>query len=237
MVNYHGNRTAPTIAIVSVPRLRALHLDEDVDDESGEGDRSGWIPKPSARYDDQKLFKAIRAEYRRSHGLFRRIMSARKLKSIQVLDYMTMAQLSTRHENPARSSSFCLAAVHDGHFIEQRMTELFHNPKLAHGSREIANWVCSLPENADGPVSECDKKALEFVEGWNFGKIFCALGLVILASIIAGVLWVFIGIGGQSVGFRDAGGRVQTGAALGLLTLLLGWTITGAWVLLSWTLA
>ena len=41
-------------------------------------------------------------------------------------------------------------------------------------------------------------------------------------------------VGEQNLGFRDAGGRVETGVVLGILALMFGWTGIGAWVLLSW---
>ncbi len=71
-------------------------------------------------------------------------------------------------------------------------------------------------------------------------KIVGAVASVVLLSILATLLWVFVGVGSQlpgtevSMGFRDAGGRVETGVALGAFVLLLGWTGVGAWVALSW---
>ena len=94
--------------------------------------------------------------------------------------------------------------------------------------------------------------ALELVEGWKVSRIAVALAVVVVLSLVGTLLWTFLGIGGGlrlqnearvgfpvelkmvSAGFRQAGSRVQTGVVLGVLVLLLGWTVVGAWMLLSW---
>lgn len=40
--------------------------------------------------------------------------------------------------------------------------------------------------------------------------------------------------GALPVGYKGSGGRVETGAVLGMLVLMFGWTGVGAWLGLSW---
>lgn len=68
---------------------------------------------------------------------------------------------------------------------------------------------------------------LEFVEGWNIRRILVALGVVLVLSLPATLLWVFFGTAWMHVGFRGAGERVVTGLPSRLLVLLLGWTGVG----------
>lgn len=85
--------------------------------------------------------------------------------------------------------------------------------------------------------------ALELVEGWCVLKIGMALVAVLLVSAFSASLRTFLGARGCALcflrnetqtGFRNAGGRLETNAMLGLLVLLLGWTAVGGWVFLSW---
>ena len=77
---------------------------------------------------------------------------------------------------------------------------------------------------------------LEFVEGWNIGRILVVLGVVLVLSLLATLLWVFFGTTWIHVGFRGVGERVATGLLLGLLVLLLGWTGVGGRLWVSWLL-
>ncbi len=105
---------------------------------------------------------------------------------------------------------------------------------------------------------------LVLVEGWCIARILAAVTSVMLLSILAALLWILVGVGGQTsatsgtwvsrgpvvgAGGRwddvagpggrleqagDAGGRVEAGVVLGAFVLLLGWTGIGAWAVLSW---
>ena len=52
---------------------------------------------------------------------------------------------------------------------------------------------------------------LEFVEGWNIRRILVALGVVLVLSLPATLLWVLFGTTWMHVGFRGAGEGVATG--------------------------
>lgn len=75
---------------------------------------------------------------------------------------------------------------------------------------------------------------LEFVDGWNIGRILVAFGVVLVLSLLATLLWILFGTTWIYVGFRGAGERVATGLLLGLLLLFLGWTGVGGWLWVSW---
>lgn len=76
--------------------------------------------------------------------------------------------------------------------------------------------------------------ALDFVEGWSASRILAALGVIVGASLAAGLLWVFLGVGADDVGFRGAGSRVGTGMLMGAFVLLVGWTGVLGWMGVSW---
>lgn len=121
------------------------------------------------------------------------------------------------------------------------MLALYRNPKLGRGEHAWVDWIGRRPEN--NGVMGSEKIALELVEGWCVRKIGMALVAVLLASALSALLWTFLGEGGCTLcfirnetqtGFRNAGGRLEAGAMLGLLVLSLGWTAVGGWVFLSW---
>ncbi|KAF4552460.1 Hypothetical protein D9617_10g074420 [Elsinoe fawcettii] len=97
---------------------------------------------------------------------------------------------------------------------------------------------------------EDEFEGLEFVLGWDVGKIVAFLGVVVLLAIAAALLWIFLGprsgggflmrpavltegLGGVSR-YQGAGDRVGAGVVLGICTLLVGLTAFGAWIGVSW---
>ena len=182
--------------------------------------------------DDAHLFSLLRYQYTLLRPLPRQLLSARCLTGITLLSFSHLSQLAARHERPVTLKTF---RVVDGVFAEKRMGRL--------GGDEGGEGKAKDKEKGE-------KLALEFVEGWAVGKIVCVLVTVLVASLAAILLWVFLGAGagaqgevlqpgeysgiGGREGVRGAGGRVETGLVLGVLVLLVGWTGTGAWVLLSW---
>ena len=131
-------------------------------------------------------------------------------------------------------------------FVEEQLLRLYQSPSEGKGRRQWVEWVNSLPENADRESSSGEKVAVEFVEGWDGTRIALTIVTVVIASILAMFLWVFLGPGGQEVntshgglsqeyvGYDGGGGRLAGGVVLGVLVLLIGWTGIGAWILLSW---
>jgi hypothetical protein len=77
---------------------------------------------------------------------------------------------------------------------------------------------------------------LEFVEGLCVWRIVIAMIVVVLVSIAAALLWVFLGLSVLPVGYNGAGARVGEGAVFGGFVLLVGGVIVGGWIWVSWLL-
>lgn len=207
-------------------------------------------------FDDEKLFKLIRSEYNSMRGSLRRLASARTVRSMNLLAYCSTSELVSKQAKPVHFRH----QDNDEHLAEARMLDLFKKPKLGKRRHEWVEWVTTLPENSNlEPADSNERIALELVEGWSTRKFLAAVVAVLACSLTITLLWIFLGAGGDSlgfessnvslpgglmgsneesfespVGFKGAGGRVETGVALGILVLMFGWTSIGAWVLLNW---
>ena len=76
---------------------------------------------------------------------------------------------------------------------------------------------------------------LEFVEGWSLPRVLGAVAVVLVLAVAATLLWLFLGVrflGGA--GYRGAGSRVGESMLVGLMVLLLGWSLVAAWMGVSW---
>lgn len=229
---------------------------------------------PPAQVDDEEFARRVWSEYRRLRGRAMVCLSARKMVGARVLAYRHVSELSdlvgageaaATHGGKWRAGSWEFGGepagewgvrprrfrVTDGEFAEQRMLELLRHPRLGRGSSAWVQWVAGLPEN-NGGEAHAERLALEVLEGWSVRRI-AGVGIgVVVASLAALLLWVFLGVGGEESmtvrqgvfeevhrtevgrGMGSAGGRVGVGVELSLLTLLLGWTGTAAWIVLSW---
>lgn len=81
-------------------------------------------------------------------------------------------------------------------------------------------------------------EGLEFVVSWSARRILLALTLVLVLSLAATLLWVFLGKSshgdGGSSGFMGAGDRVVGGVVMGICVLLIGCFGIGGWIGVSW---
>lgn len=206
-------------------------------------------------FDDEKLFKLIRSEYNSMRGSLRRLASARTVRSMNLLAYCSTSELVSKQGKPMHFRH----QDSDEHLAEARMLEIFKKPKLGKRHHEWAEWVTTLPENSNIEPVNNERIALELVEGWSSRKFLAAVVAVLVCSLTITLLWTFLGAGGDTLGFessnvtlpgglmgnnaatvqspvgyKGAGGRVETGVALGILVLMFGWTSIGAWILLNW---
>ncbi|KAL9132737.1 MAG: hypothetical protein Q9175_006087 [Cornicularia normoerica] len=206
-------------------------------------------------FDDEKLFKLIHSEYNSMRGSLRRLASARTVRSMNLLAYCSTSELVSKQAKPMH---FRLQD-NDEYLAEARMLDLFKKPKLGKRHNEWVEWVTKLPENSTIEPIDNERIALELVEGWSTRKFLAAVVAVLVCSLTITLLWIFLGAGGNTlgfessnvslpgglmgsnaatvespVGFKGAGGRVETGVALGILVLMFGWTSIGAWILLNW---
>lgn len=207
-------------------------------------------------FDDEKLAKLTHKEYVGMRGFFRSTFSARNVQDVKIFFYHTTSDLIDRIDSPS-TNPFTLPA--NRNFGEAQMLALYRKPRFGRRKQAWVDWIANLPENSTSPAPGTQRLALQLVEGWCIWKIASSLLAVLAVSIAATLLWIFLGTGGVSssmpymdatfdpgmstgvhnsrishAGFRGAGGRVQSGALLGTLILMLGWTGTGAWILLSW---
>ena len=206
-------------------------------------------------FDDDKLFKLIRSEYHSMRGSLRRLASARTVRSMNLLAYHSTSELVSKHAKPMHFRD----QDNDKYLAEARMLDLFKKPKLGKRHHEWVEWVTTLPENSNIESMDNERIALELVEGWSTSKFLAAIIAVLVCSLTVTLLWIFLGAGGDTLGFessnislpggltgsnaatvdnpigyKGAGGRVETGVALGILVLMFGWTSIGAWILLNW---
>jgi len=256
LVLYAHSNPYPKVKTLVVPTEQETMLGD-----KSEGGKPSIVATMRNDYDDEKLFKLIRSEYAGMRGSLHQLISARNVRSISLLSYHSASQLASRKAKPMQFRGDDVQEE----IAEARMLNLLHKPSLGRNHHEWTQWVTTLPQNTKDSEAEKDKIALELVEGWSPGKLYLALAAVLVCSLLATLLWIFVGVGESSgelgdmttdpyikegagsrlagayaevaahaAGFHGAGGRVGSGAALGLLVLMFGWTGVGAWVLLSW---
>ena len=203
-------------------------------------------------FDDEKLFKLIRAEYGAMRGPLRTLLSARNVHVLKLLSYHESTELAN-HEKSLYRRAFPVRD--DGEFSEARMLVLYQKPRLGKRKHDWLDWIANLPENSENNHPQ-ETLALQLIEGWCLCKIAFVVVTVVTLSLTATFLWTFLGPDGVSPslrgtakfsdpelsidlrqsygGYHGAGERAETGALLGMLTLILGWTGIGAWISLSW---
>lgn len=246
LVLYSQNSNIPTIKKVVVPDRTEIPLFDE--DEK----KPPFRANITVDFDDEKLFRLIKTEYLGMKGILTEITSARAVRGISLLGYHRLSQLAVKEHRRSRRKTF---RVYDDVFTEQRMVDLWAKPDRGRKKHEWVEWIRRLPHCAEASYTEEENVALELIEGWAVGKIGIAVFVVVIVSMLATLLWTLLGSNGSvvlqsdgltdltgvplelrltSAGFRGAGMRVETGLALGVLVLLLGWTAVGAWVLLNW---
>ncbi len=252
VIHSSSNAASPKIKSIVLPNPQLISLTDD--SEKNHPPTKATI---QTDFDDEKLFTLIRKEYTTLRGPFRHLTSARTVRAINLLSYQSTNQLASKQAKPTHLHP---EEGNDEATTEPTLLSLFQTPKLGRKRHEWTNRLRRQPENPSTIPSETDneKLALEFIESWSPLRLNLALATVILCSLAATLLWVFLGTSkGQHPaangrnGFaafgthpngvsddgdkhRGAGGRVGSGAVLGLLVLLLGWTGVAGWVLMSW---
>lgn len=242
LVVYGNVDTLPKVRRIVIPNRQATSL---VDEAMN---KHPPIRATMVRsFDDEQLFKLIWKEYADMRGSLRRFATARTVRRINFLSYQSTSQLVSRHAKPVHLE----VREKDGEYAEARIHSLLQSPKKGRKCHEWTHWIRSRHENIGESNPDMDHLALELVEGWSPEKLYLAVATVLICSLAATILWIFMGnrkgsvavkdafgagahLGRGDVGYRGAADRVGSGAALGLLVLFFGWTAVGAWVLLSW---
>ncbi|MCJ1364841.1 hypothetical protein MMC16_003958 [Acarospora aff. strigata] len=227
---YSNNSPLPKISRIVVPADRNSGLVTDSAEKRGHDSKTD--------FDDEKFFRLIRTEYRKMRSSFHRLGSFRVLQSFNLSSYKDLSQHASRWQKLAHTKNF---SVVDEDFDQEKMLRLYRQPQLARGEHEWVDWVLNLPGRLNGGHDSVENEniVMEFVEGWCFVRIAASIALVVLLSVVTALLWILVGVGGEmarstNAGWRNAGGRVEGGVAMGVFGLLLGWTGIGAWVTMSW---
>lgn len=213
-------------------------------------------------FDDEELFRLIKTEYKGMRWRFHNKISARRIQSLNIISYNELCSVAGHKTSPLEKPS----QIEDSLFTRPQLLSLFRAPELGRNQHQWVDSIVNRPRHhlneEPGPPPEHEARALELIEGWSVGRIIAALIAVATSSLLATLLWIFLGVGAEhssyfaaaaaaaandgssttpsvdltesSWEFHDAGGRVQGGAALGALVLMLGWTGVGAWAFLCW---
>ena len=284
----------------SVPRLRRMtvtHTSERLFYDHSYEKAPPTIARQINDTDDEKLFLAVRSEYRAVRGFWRTKFGPLTVRTVRLAEFEDLQELVGLATSPLTLSRVSIGA-HGQTLLEETLLQLFLAPKRGRRQHFWTRWVSALPGNSarrnptvqfavpapadtaaeaggtedkteaistvdeapTAPVlSQTPKSyALVLEEGFAPSRIAFAITTVILLSITAALLWVFLGLTGQSgaysstvgpagdptlnttgivesgqmkeTGFRDAGSRVQSGMVLGMGMLLMGLSGVGGWI-------
>lgn len=234
-------------------------------------------------FDDMEFFQQLRHQYNHLLGPYRWI-SARSLSAITVSGTASQAaDAGYGWLHGPRSPRFLAAKGLSDTFSEEKLLHHFRNPKKGKSRFAWVCWahrlatapVSSAPPsvapqtpglvgspfsartaNRTSMIRRAEQhEGLEFVVSWSWKRILVALTAVILCSIAAALLWIFLGThsraageasgggsgggglsgsGSEGAGFKDAGDRVGTGVVVGICVLLVGVAGMGGWIGVSW---
>jgi len=207
-------------------------------------------------FDDEQLFKELQSCYRELAGPIR-FFSARSLARIVVSGPASKAAdagYGWLHQ-PRSPRSLAYKGLNDT-FSEEKIMQNYRRPRLGRSRYAFVQWAHRLaaappvrtPQPEDSVEETVNRdltrkmeqpEGLEFVLSWSITRILLALLVILISSIAAALLWIFLGrntIAGQTSegGYRDAGDRVGTGTLMGICVLLVGLSGMAGWIGVSW---
>ena len=212
-------------------------------------------------FDDEALSRILRAEYAKLRGRWRALLGARSLHGACIVTYAHAYELfaegrrgdGERFGQPAGRGHG--RAWEDGVAGESRRLQVFREcllrPESGAGKDELVQWLRQLGGKGEAAA---ERVAVKFEEHWSVWRLSVAIVAILIFSVAAALLWIFLGVGystdvvAPSLGSGGigkqvlqeglvsigVGSRVEGGLLLGLLVLLLGWTGIAGWVALSW---
>lgn len=214
-------------------------------------------------FDDRDFFLLLKKRYRELSGPWR-VVSARSLRRIVVI---VPSGGSGRGSGSERERGKGREEGDEGVVSEEEVLRYFRRPKGLRGRYAFVEWARRVADGSPGTrtsssVGEVGEEearrvglatgeakedieeqgrrgGLEFVVGWSVLRISLLLAAVVVLSVLAALLWVFLGsssnVPGQGRnGYRDAGDRVTGGAVVGICVLLLGLSSMAGWLGVSW---
>ncbi|KAK5124553.1 hypothetical protein LTR85_001770 [Meristemomyces frigidus] len=207
-------------------------------------------------FDDAEFFRQLRGCYRELSGPMR-FFSARSLTRIAVSGPASKAAdagYGWIHQ-PRSPRVLAYKGLSDT-FSEEKILQHYRKPVLGRSRYAFVHWAHRLaaappvrtPQADDNIEATVERdlirrmeqpEGLDFVVSWSVRRILLALILVLIVSIAAALLWVFLGkdttVGKlPHGGFRDAGDRVSAGVVMGICILLLGLSGIAGWLGVSW---
>lgn len=223
---YSNNHSPPRVALVTIPSQRK------VPEPANELVKKKKNAK-SSPFDDEELLARMHTEYKKLRGSLRGLISLRELKNLSIV-----ARFPASPSLTPQGSIVARRKLEIEPLAQSQLWRSFRNPKLAHGRYE---WMAMLrdfqpsPDDGHALLDETGAPAFEFVEGWNVTRIVALAGAALLASLAAGVLWIIFGLDEAGMrGLESVAARVETGVLLSGVLLMVGWSVIGGWVVLSW---
>jgi hypothetical protein len=219
------------------------------------------ISSSSPDFDDQEFFQALQKAYAQLSGPWR-FLSARSLKQIAVCGPASRAADSNYGWllSPRSPRELAFKGLHDT-FGEDKVLAHYRRPAMGKSRFAFVHWAHRLAaaesrqlslmsplqqpagrREEEGPdlVRKTEQpEGLEFVMSWSVLRLSIALGLVLVASVLATLLWILLGQSTsfanldpssvlesdelmQGSGFRGAESRVGAGLLMGISVLLVG---------------
>ena len=208
-------------------------------------------------FDDEAFFQQLRLSYHKLCGMAL-YLSARSLRRINVSGPASKAADANYGwiHQPRSPRTLASKGLSDT-FSEERILQHYRKPALGRSRYAFVHWAHRLASNppdrtaqADGDQTEAvgrdlvrraeQTEGLEFVVSWSIARISIAACIVVVLSITAMLLWIFLGhvtvASPPHGGFRDAGDRVVGGVVMGICILLVGLSGIAGWLGVSWLL-
>jgi len=213
----------------------------------------------AVEFDDKFFADRLRDGYRSLAGnWFRRSFSARILKDIRLGSINTWSGTPLQ---PSSQSSGLLAtgagidvdADARSPFTEDSLLNLYYHPTSGKARYTWVHWAQRVAstnstqrrkQSANNPFRFPEPPAsenelpdsvtmIQFVQSYSTLRILSALALMLLFSVAAALLWIFVGTAGSGIRSSEQNqrsDRVGSGMAIGILVLLIESLGFGAWV-------
>ncbi|KAH3919552.1 hypothetical protein HBI56_028180 [Parastagonospora nodorum] len=242
---------APKLVKVTVPS--SLTASSPMNEKHAKG------PAMAVEFDDKFLADRLRDGYRSLTGTwFHRFFSARILKDIRLGQINTWSGTTSQ---PSSQSSGLLAAGAGidvdadarSPFTEDSLLNLYYRPTSGKARYTWVHWAQRVASTnstqrrkqsvnnsfrfPEPPGSENELPdsvtTIQFVQSYSTLRILSALALMLLLSVAAALLWIFVGTPGSGIRsseLNQRSDRVGSGMAIGILVLLIESLGFGAWV-------
>lgn len=245
--NPHSMRRVTSLIIPATNDFRAVRSSS-----YGEKDRHFR----TLNFDDAEFFRQLRRCYRELSGPVR-VLSARSLRRIIVSGPASKAAdagYGWLHQ-PRSPRVLAYRGLSDT-FSEEKILQHYRKPPLGRARYAFVHWAHRLAAAPPVPTPQADEnieatidrdlvrrmeqpEGLEFVVGWSVSRILLVFLSIVLLSMGAALLWIFLGRGTTGVGsqhgyLKGAADRVVSGVVVGICVLLLGVSGMAAWLGISW---